>query len=120
MSHTESRTNVPSTPDRRSTPRLQLVSPLVGKDDSGHDITLVNISEGGLLVYSTQPAVPGEVRQFRFQVDGEPAPTTFSARVVHILRVSVVGTATYAIGLEFVSGLSDDARRALEKLATAP
>lgn len=118
MSHTESGTKVPTTPERRSTPRLQLVSPLVGQDESGHDVTLMNISDGGLLVYTTQPALAGEVRQFRFQLAGEAAPTQFSARVVHVLRVSDAGAATYAIGLEFVSGLSDDARRALERLAT--
>jgi hypothetical protein len=111
--------SVPRTPERRATPRLTLVSPLVGQDDEGHDVTLVNVSDGGLLVYTPQSAEVGETRHFRFHVPGGSAAMTFAARVVHVLRISEGGAAAYAIGLEFVSALPAETRGALERIATA-
>jgi c-di-GMP-binding flagellar brake protein YcgR len=107
----------PAVAERRATPRLQLVAPLQGHDDRGDDVTLVNISQGGLLVHSTQPASAGEMRQFRFDV-GEGGVTTFSARVVHVLRISGSQGASYAIGLEFADAVPEGLRRAMARIAT--
>jgi hypothetical protein len=118
MPHDRPDTPQPPATERRSAPRLTLVSPLPGQDDSGHDVTLVNVSAGGLLVYAAQPAAAAETRQFRFHLPGGAPAVTFAARVVHVLRISEGGAAAYAIGLEFLNPLPDEARRALERLAT--
>ena len=121
MAESDARGTVPSpSTERRGAPRLQLVSPLVGQDDYGDDVTLMNISEGGLLVHTTQPSTVGEVRHLRFRVGPDNLVTEFAARVVHVLRISGAEGASYAIGLEFVTALPEETRRALGRIAALP
>lgn len=93
------------------------MSPLPGRDDRGEDVTLVNISEGGLLVHTAQAVTVGETRHFRFRL-GDHEVTDFAARVVHVLRISAPAGASYAVGLEFVDVPSGQVRDAMRGIAT--
>jgi hypothetical protein len=108
-----------SSAERRSAPRLQLVSPFVGHDDRGEDVTLVNISDGGLLVHTAQPASVGQTRHLKFQFDSGQM-IDFTARVIHVLRISADGTQTFAVGLEFADAPTEDVRQAMRRIAVVP
>jgi hypothetical protein len=106
--------------DRRGARRLELVSPLVGQDENGEEVGLVNVSDSGLLVHTAQLATAGDVRHFRFPVTSDGILTRFSARVVHVMRISGAQGASYALGLQFTSPLPDETRAALRRLVTPP
>lgn len=98
-------------PDRRRSPRVDLLADLQGHVVTLDDRVLVRqISEGGLTIETTAPLSLRQYHDFRLSVGMRSA--VVRARVLHN-RVQVRGDlVAYVAGLEFVD-LSDDARAAL-------
>jgi hypothetical protein len=101
--------------DRRSTPRVEVISRLQGAATTGEAVLLINISEGGAMVHGDFPAQEGEVHEFRFCPEDGDAPLIFAARVARVLSIAAPRGTTYALGLEFVTG-TDRQRRAIDAL----
>lgn len=92
----------PNGSDRRTSPRLQLISYIVGELDTGDEVSLVNISEGGLMVRGRHETAVGEVHEFRFLPEGE-APLVFAASVVHVKKLADSDPPEFETGLRFVA-----------------
>jgi hypothetical protein len=89
--------------ERRASARLQIISYIVGELDTGDEVALMNVSEGGLMVLCSHHAAVGEVHEFRFQPDLHEAPMVFAARVIHVERLQEAERSRFEceIGLQF-------------------
>ena len=103
--------------ERRATPRVTPVASVNGVDgDSAHVVTLINISDGGLLVRSRRPAKAGDDRWFTFQVGSASASLTLSGRVRHVRPVSAADGTSFLLGLELSERLTPDQREVIAAL----
>ena len=106
-----------ATAERRTSPRVDVCVEISGYVSSS-PVQLVNIGEGGCLVYAGCSLLPGEVQTYRFKTSPDADELAFQARVVHVVGVTgAPGTACVA-GLEFV-GDSAQQREAIKKLLVA-
>ena len=88
--------------DRREQVRLEVVGSLWGTLDTNRRARLVNISDTGALIESSQPAVIDSRQTVKFTLEGREIQ--IEARVRHMSEVAKpggIGT-HYQIGLEFV------------------
>ncbi len=101
--------------DRRSTPRVEVISRLQGASSTGNAVLLINISAGGAMVHGDFSAEEGDVHEFRFCPGNGEEPLIFAARVARVLSIAAPHGMTWALGLEFVTG-TDRQRHAVEAL----
>lgn len=101
--------------ERRSSPRVEVISCVQGEAGTGDAVILINISEGGAMVHGSFQPTRGEVHEFRFVGEDGTPPLVFAARVVHVLPVSTHVETTYALGLEFVT-TTEHQRRSIDAL----
>ncbi len=103
-----------ATPDRRRSPRIALPAPEPEVTlPVSATVQVIDISESGVLLASSQPLEVGRRAQLRTRLGTEPV-----TMIVEVRRVmsgpSGRGTGTYRLGTEFVS-LDEDVRRKLAK-----
>ncbi|MGE3958151.1 MAG: PilZ domain-containing protein [Vicinamibacterales bacterium] len=89
--------------ERRSSPRVEVLSRVQGRNGEGDSVLLINVSEGGAMVHGNFAAQQGEVHEFRFTPEPGAPPLVFAARVVRVLQVAGTHELTFALGLEFVT-----------------
>jgi Tfp pilus assembly protein PilZ len=100
---------------RRRWPRLELVEMVKATVAGLSDVSVVNVSAGGLLVMGSRPYVVGDVHEFRYMTtEADPRALVFLARVAHCAPVTWLGGDTHAVGLEFVPPETDQQRNAIE------
>ena len=118
MPHESDRQNAgPDSADRRTTTRSAPVASYRGIEaETRQPITLVNISEGGMLVHTPRAATLGDTRVFDFEVGNHSASLTLAAKVVHVVPVTAANGVTYALGLKFLDSLEREQRRAIVAL----
>jgi hypothetical protein len=100
--HTPPSTNVTAIgPERRSARRVLIDGALRGRSDRGAEVTVVNASDGGLMLQSASPFVVGARYQFEF-THGDAEPLSIAGAVVHSMRVTTSSGISYLSGMEFV------------------
>ncbi len=111
-------TVVPVQPDARRHPRFA-VAGRIQCEIQGPDIPvpLLNVSRGGFLVQSPLESRIGDVRHFRFIIEGTSHYIfVLRARVSHCAATTTNGNTTYLTGLEFIDTQSPVYQRAIEVL----
>src|SRR5215217_6199438 len=94
---------------RRRNQRLEVVSLLqTAADQEGTESVLVlNISEGGALIYSRLPLRVDDTHEFRFMTAQEPRTALcFRARIAHVAEKTDL-LAGFLTGLQFMEPLTD-------------
>ncbi len=104
-------------PERRQAPRLEVLSTVRGEVDGDATITLLNVSTGGLLIAAPMLMEKGETHEIAFDAGGGTR-RAFAAEVVHVMRGSRQGDATFYVGLKFVPPNTEQQRHAIEYLMT--
>lgn len=99
-------------PDRRRGPRIALASPEPEVTlPLSATVQVIDISESGVLLASSQPLDVGRRAQLRTRLGTEPVTVIVEVRRV-VSAPSGRGPGTYRLGTEFVA-LDDDVRRKL-------
>lgn len=103
-----------SASDRRRRPRIALRAPEPEVTlPLSATVQVIDISESGVLLASSQPLEVGRRAQLRTRLGAEPVTMIVEVRRV-VSGPSGRGTGTYRLGTEFV-GLDEDVRRKLAK-----
>lgn len=116
MSHDKEPTggNGPHASDRRATPRLTPTVTLAAIDaDTGEPVSVINISEGGLLIQTRDQAEVGDARTLHIRIGSASGSLTLPARVAHVMRVTYEGNPGYLIGLAFLPSMAAEQRDAI-------
>jgi len=88
--------------DRRESPRLEVLERVQGELRALEmPVALLNLSRGGFMMQSPIAFIVGGSHDVRFTAAGKE-PILLSARVIHTMRATASGSASYMVGLEFV------------------
>lgn len=80
------------------------------------DVSVQNVSAGGLLAVGSRPYSVGDVHEFRFRsTEPDPRALVFLARVAHCEPVSGLGGDAHAVGLEFLPPQTDQQQDAINR-----
>ena len=102
--------------ERRRSPRLEVLAEIHGHVIAlDVHITLLNISQGGFLMQAPVNFPVGAIHDFRFTARHRE-PVVLPARIVHAVRATAGGTASYVMGLEFVDRGTAAREQAIEGL----
>jgi hypothetical protein len=71
--------------------------------DTGHRISIVNVSTTGMLIVSPVPVVPGAVHDFTFRF-GPSQEIELFALITRVAPLDAVDRQSYSVGLKFLSG----------------
>jgi hypothetical protein len=106
--------NGPRASDRRATPRLTPTVTLAAIDaDTGEPVSVINISEGGLLIQTRNEAEVGDARTLHIRIGSASGSLTLPARVAHVMGVTYDGNPGYLIGLAFLPSMDAEQRDAI-------
>jgi c-di-GMP-binding flagellar brake protein YcgR len=79
-------TLIPSPPERRRTPRIEVTLPIEALD-GGPNLMAHDLGTGGMLVTTARPRWPGQHVSVRFQIPGEKRAIRATCRVVELVEV---------------------------------
>lgn len=105
-------------PARRRWPRLEVVEMVQATLGSDAAVSVVNVSEGGLLAVGPRSFSVGELHEFRFRTaTTEPSPQAwvFQARVAHCRPAREGAADAHAVGLEFAPPRTEQQQEAITR-----
>jgi len=110
--------NQMSTPiERRRYPRIEILGRVKGVvRPLDVQITLLNLSLGGFLMQTPNEYHLGETHEFQLTM-AQTDPIVVSARIAHVMRVTVEHKPLFLCGLEFVDSSAANSR--IESLLSA-